>query len=594
MNDELRRNQALKSDKSTIKNKPILELIEYRDNWVNQFSNIIEILKTTPEGVSLGVFKECYDKHIAVFNCGHNIQNWINVGLSIQGNYKRCPYCGQSIDDNKLIEAYSIINNEKFKEYEKQVNSLKVIADSIQYTKIIEKFSRNISRLMSYNSKNYFNIQENEINELQDVTDIIREEVEKYVKIFDSVKVDINEKIIDKQKDKYSKFIVELLGDFIKHYNNVLKVINIYNDTVGIINNKIKAEKEKLDDKILDSKINELNTRKTLLNQKVNKHMHSDIFDDIETLENSKNKITKEIKLLEEQFEKETSEYTNKYFDTLDKVYTSIGGRQFELFKAENSRTKTKSYSIGIRLKNSKDKSKKKDIDKNSIASRLSESDQRALAFAVFWSELLLISPQELEKTIVVLDDPITSFDDNRISKFICMCKEIEFRQLIILTHYKEFLQKMIGDEISIDKKEVKVYKINDINNEYKLQSVDKNNDTLLLEPLRGQILDVKRFVSGELDSLDINLRVIVETFIKTKYSAELNMKITDKNGYKDKMLSALMSELQSKKLIDDDKFEKLNSISGKLQNDNHSINNSNKKDKQDFAQEVLNLILTL
>ena len=71
-----------------------------------------------------------------------------------------------------------------------------------------------------------------------------------------------------------------------------------------------------------------------------------------------------------------------------------------------------------------------------------SDADRRALAFSIFIAKLKKKSESELKNTIILLDDPITSFDDNRISQTFIEIKNlaISCRQLIIAAHHSKFL----------------------------------------------------------------------------------------------------------------------------------------------------------
>jgi wobble nucleotide-excising tRNase len=64
-----------------------------------------------------------------------------------------------------------------------------------------------------------------------------------------------------------------------------------------------------------------------------------------------------------------------------------------------------------------------------------SESDKRALALSLFWAKMDFLSDEKKSNTIIVLDDPVTSFDDNRIMKSITRIKETlrEVRQVVCL-----------------------------------------------------------------------------------------------------------------------------------------------------------------
>ena len=90
------------------------------------------------------------------------------------------------------------------------------------------------------------------------------------------------------------------------------------------------------------------------------------------------------------------------------------------------------------------------DRDKPNFGNTLSDSDKRVLAFAFFYS--ILLHDPDVEEKIVVLDDPFSSFDSHRREATIqLLCTPYveaggvrvakDFKQLIILTHEKEYFK---------------------------------------------------------------------------------------------------------------------------------------------------------
>jgi wobble nucleotide-excising tRNase len=93
----------------------------------------------------------------------------------------------------------------------------------------------------------------------------------------------------------------------------------------------------------------------------------------------------------------------------------------------------------------------------------LSDSDKRLLAFAFFLSKLS--NDKNLENKIIVLDDPFSSFDENRKEETIKLLKDIKNKdnkkpaQKIILTHDHGFLA-MLYKRFAKDDEVIKVIKI--------------------------------------------------------------------------------------------------------------------------------------
>jgi wobble nucleotide-excising tRNase len=74
----------------------------------------------------------------------------------------------------------------------------------------------------------------------------------------------------------------------------------------------------------------------------------------------------------------------------------------------------------------------------------LSEGDKRTLAFAFFLARLKATDPAELEKEILVIDDPVCSLDRNRRAQTVEILAELAPRcaQMIVLSHDAYFVRE--------------------------------------------------------------------------------------------------------------------------------------------------------
>lgn len=91
-------------------------------------------------------------------------------------------------------------------------------------------------------------------------------------------------------------------------------------------------------------------------------------------------------------------------------------------------------------------------------AEHLSEGEKSAIAFAYFLTELKSLrndDPPKLPKTIIFLDDPISSLDSNHIFQVRSLLKDFfkteDFAQLFISTHNFEFFS-MLSDSVELFK----------------------------------------------------------------------------------------------------------------------------------------------
>jgi wobble nucleotide-excising tRNase len=151
------------------------------------------------------------------------------------------------------------------------------------------------------------------------------------------------------------------------------------------------------------------------------------------TLDNIVKQLKEEIPRLEEELATEQSQFLEHFFDRLNKFFRLFGSDDFQLEKGLDTRGHKPIYHLKVKFHGH-------EISDKNLDRVFSESDRRSLALAVFWANLDGLGENEKKKCIVVLDDPVTSFDNHRITM---VYKEIvnlsdEVRQIILLSHFEQ------------------------------------------------------------------------------------------------------------------------------------------------------------
>lgn len=90
----------------------------------------------------------------------------------------------------------------------------------------------------------------------------------------------------------------------------------------------------------------------------------------------------------------------------------------------------------------------KKSINTECLNRVFSESDKRSLALAIFLAKINQLG-NKLEN-IIVLDDPVVSFDENRMKVSADIISELSNThcQVILLTHFRSFVGKLYESKI--------------------------------------------------------------------------------------------------------------------------------------------------
>ena len=174
----------------------------------------------------------------------------------------------------------------------------------------------------------------------------------------------------------------------------------------------------------------------------------------------------------------------------------------------------------------------------------LSEGDKSTLAFAFFIS--LLAKAPDLDKQVVILDDPLSSLDETRreATARILLDLSPKLNQLCVFTHKKDFL-RMLFDKIP--------------NNTVLQMRSDKTNGSWL-EPFdveedrKGEhaqtVEAMERYVIEDFgptpETMQGNIRKVFEVVLKTKYYRALLTDIKQKKG-----LAKLLETLFNTGLLD-------------------------------------------
>ncbi|MCD4794944.1 MAG: AAA family ATPase [Bacteroidales bacterium] len=258
-----------------------------------------------------------------------------------------------------------------------------------------------------------------------------------------------------------------------------------------------------------EQKIQELNKKKNREEQNLQCEQYIEICNEVLVLET-------DIPVLQTEIETEQSEYLTNYFSTINILFQSLGSRDFTLSRNIEHRGNKDVYSLNISFKN-------QPINNNLLHAVFSESDRRALALSIFLAKIKLKPADEKLKTIIVLDDPATSFDDNRISNTINHLKSelSQISQLFIFTHYKE-LVKRFYEIINSTEYSIMLYQIRKNATTSFIDDIDK--DSFVLPEHYKVFKEINDFIL--LNSDDINVRnkfrVFWEYHLKTIFAKQI------------------------------------------------------------------------
>lgn len=248
--------------------------------------------------------------------------------------------------------------------------------------------------------------------------------------------------------------------------------------------------------------------------------------------------------------QKELEVYTKTIFDTYQKRINQLLvtlGADFtitDLTGKTDARANESYTDFGFLILKKKVPLTVRQDDAPCFKNTLSEGDKGTLAFAFFIASLE--KTPDLDKQIVILDDPLSSLDQTRREATARVLLDLspKLNQLCVFTHKKDFL-RMLFDKIPS-------------NTVLQVRSDKKNGSSLeafdVEEDRKGEYIhmveDLEKYVDEDFgptpDTMQGNIRKVFEIVLKTKYYRVLAEDIKAKKG-----LAKLLETLFGEELLD-------------------------------------------
>ena len=384
-----------------------------------------ELLTASVASVS-GEAAQRVQEHIA--HCmDENGESWIESGLDyIEDN--NCPFCGQSLAGNELVEAYQAYFDAAYQDFKKE----------------IDKFSKRIRQLLS----------ENEILAVQGEIASNDELIEFWKGQVDAQYPEIEfEMIIQQPWQNLRRSLTRTLEQkaaaplekvepdgaleaAIETYNSRSKAaVDDYNQTLDKANELIESKKKETEAGNL------VQAREELESLKMRRVRHRP---EVGKLCQEYQKLCKEKRTLENA-KQQAKVDLDKYADGIIEAYgpslnehlcgCGAGFRIIELGRNYLGGKPRTDYCLQIDGESVDLGGADTPVDEPSFKNTLSSGDKSALAFSFFIARLK--QDPNLEKKIVVIDDPASSLDAQRRSYTCCQITWLSrhCKQVIVLTH---------------------------------------------------------------------------------------------------------------------------------------------------------------
>jgi wobble nucleotide-excising tRNase len=372
-------------------------------------------------------------KTLEYFIKNPEIANWVEKGLPIHKIKTTCEFCGNAIERKRIADLMAHFSKDLKNHKDELTRLIGVLTES----KIISP---------TYQKRDFYKDLWTEFNTANNT--LIKESIKSYNNQIDNL-IKIVETKFEKPFEKITK-------------------LNDVNDCTS----KLETDIENYNKVITSNtkQTNKFDTAKSEAIESLKEHYTAEFIEDIK-LSKKENKIT----LYKSRIEN---------FKNLNVTLTDeIDILEAEISQAQKGREQINDYisqflgrdeiKVEVVKEGGKDRFTLK--REKSKAKNLSEGEKTAIAFSFFLTKLLEI--KDFNKTIVFIDDPISSLDSNHIFQVNAILKdfffhkedensswELKCKQLFVSTHNFDFfslLKELPSSKISLQKNFYQVRRIN-------------------------------------------------------------------------------------------------------------------------------------
>lgn len=507
-------------------------------------------------------------------NChsGIGAKDWIVKGIEYLQNGSNCPFCGQNIANSSLIGAYDEYLSEDYMKFQNEIAKKIISVDiAVNYwdvfvlSKSIQSIITQLESIKAVCVTDNLDIYIKQLNEqCQEVSELEQRLGNEFL----TFRIKAQNMIVSKRVLASVSINLEL--------DELFEIKRKYDDEFGKVNNTIALVNDIID-KIKSSCIKDNENLETASIQKL-----KDIDEKIIRINeggycekwleqyNLVLQKTEEVNQKSKDMEENQKQYLDNLFDKIDAYFQLYGGKKFKIENGSISNRGNKK-TVGITIKFMKQ------LITENTDSIFSESDKRALALSIFMAKLDCIDATEKEKMIIIYDDPITSFDDNRMKnvEMSIMGKSRGVEQTFVFTHNFNFA-KSISDKNADN---INCYGINRI----KLDShglFDLNPKEYFADGFGKKFNNILKFNNCESDDMTENdLRIFLEEYLGVVFAKQY-----EEHNINSLKLGERIDKLNGLGLISNDVKLILHDYRNELNSGSHTFKGSTIEDDRIFS----------
>ena len=481
----------------------------------------------------------------------------------------KCPLCGNIITDNERIkilsEYFSEIIITFLDKVEKCQNEITRNFKERSIASNLIKFAQQKDLIIPYFNGN------------SDLPSALNESFKQLTKIANDIS-----SFVEKSKEELeSNLLIKLSSvnnvDFefsksatlLTYLDEMDSILSIMNEQINDFNQNFKEYQEKLSNEYLLSEISKHKSEFSRYNLIVLRGQYNEEIDSLIQTEGHIKELKDKIKVTKTKFDSQQEDFLNKYFADIQQIYSKLGSENYRIERETTSRGKKKVYGVKIYFRD-------KLIDETRFC--MSESDRRALALSVFLAKIKI---DNNPNSILILDDPVTSFDKDRMRNFISIINELKsncFGQLIILMHYENFFRLIT--KATEDKTLIKLVRDKD---DHVFNEIYEDDDMFSNE-YENALNHIIKFINAESNCIKENdVRIFFEKYLHNYYAYEISKNPSIKGG----RLHDFILGLEKEKLISTATKEDLILKLKFLNDSSHSFTDYPIEDQRSFVKDT-------
>jgi wobble nucleotide-excising tRNase len=268
--------------------------------------------------------------------------------------------------------------------------------------------------------------------------------------------------------------------------------------------------------------------------------------------------------------------FLNTYFVEINTLFQRIGSTDFVISRKVNRGGTRTVYDLEVKFKGQL-------VDNSKLHCLFSESDRRALALCIFLAKIQQLSAEDKAKAILIMDDPVTSFDSERISSILHMLYTMNptIKQMVITTHYKGMASAVMKqfDDVS-------AMKIIQTHSGSNFVATTKAEMTATAHDER--YTEIMNFIErNTLDNKLDKLRLFIEDEMRQRYKLPLiDLNLTERDTFND-----CINGLKDNNFIEENVATSIHGYRSALNQPAHVLALWSLEDSRAYAEQMMNFI---